>query len=94
MNPARLIVSDLLSFLFCAFFAWKAAELLHESWAEQTSASPWGPPLWIPYLLMSIGMVLLSCRSLRSSSTLDASQRRPVMSPLAIGILYGDRHCS
>jgi TRAP-type C4-dicarboxylate transport system permease small subunit len=65
MNRARLLVSDLLSFLFCAFFTWKAAELLHESWAEgQTSASPWGPPLWIPYLLMSLGMFFLSCQLL------------------------------
>src|SRR3954464_12424808 len=28
VNRLRLLISDLLSFLFCAFFTWKAAELL------------------------------------------------------------------
>jgi TRAP-type C4-dicarboxylate transport system permease small subunit len=65
MNRVRLLISDLLSFLFCAFFTWKAAELLHEAWIEgQTSASPWGPPLWIPYSLMSLGMFFLTCQLL------------------------------
>jgi TRAP-type C4-dicarboxylate transport system permease small subunit len=65
MNRVRLLVSDLLSFLFCAFFTWKAVDLLHEAWAEgQTSASPWGPPLWIPYLLMTLGMFFLTCQLL------------------------------
>ena len=63
LNRVRLLVSDLLSGLFCAFFTWKAAELLHESWVEeQTSASPWGPPLWIPYSLMTLGMFFLTCQ--------------------------------
>src|SRR3954468_18446282 len=65
MNRVRLLFSDLLSFLFCAFFTWKAVELLHEAWAEgQTSHSPWGPPLWIPYSLMSLGMFFLTCQLL------------------------------
>src|SRR5215217_311580 len=65
MNRVRLLFSDLLSFLFCAFFTWKAVELLHEAWAEgQTSHSPWGPPLWIPYTLMSLGMFFLTCQLL------------------------------
>lgn len=63
LNRVRLLVSDLLSGLFCAFFTWKAAELLHEAWVEeQTSASPWGPPLWIPYSLMTLGMFFLTCQ--------------------------------
>src|SRR4051795_434246 len=65
MNRVRLLISDLLSFLFCAFFTWKAVELLHEAWVEgQTSSSPWGPPLWIPYALMSLGMFFLTCQLL------------------------------
>jgi len=65
MNRVRLLISDLLSFLFCAFFTWKSAGLLHEAWEEgQTSASPWGPPLWIPYALMTLGMFFLTCQLL------------------------------
>src|SRR3954468_22317006 len=64
-NRVRLLVSDLLSFLFCAFFTWKAVELLHEAWVEgQTSSSPWGPPLWIPYALMSLEIFSLTCQLL------------------------------
>lgn len=63
VNRVRRLVSDLLSGLFCAFFTWKSAELLHEAWVDgQTSESPWGPPLWIPYSLMTVGMFFLTCQ--------------------------------
>ncbi len=65
MNRVRRMISDLLSFLFCAFFTWKSADLLHEAWVEgQTSHSPWGPPMWIPYALMTLGMFFLTCQLL------------------------------
>ncbi len=57
----RLVIVDVLTLVFCAFFAWKSATLLHEAWIDgQTSSSTWGPPLWIPYGLMTGGMALLS----------------------------------
>ena len=60
-DRVRLVIVDLLTFLFCAFFAWKSWSLLHEAWVDgQTSSSTWGPPLFVPYGLMSIGMTLLS----------------------------------
>ena len=57
----RRIGVDLLCLAFCAMFAWKSWTLLHEAWVDkQTTSSSWAPPLWIPYLLMSLGMTLLA----------------------------------
>jgi len=60
-DAMRRIGVDLLCLAFCALFAWKSWTLLHEAWVDkQTTSSSWAPPLWIPYLLMSLGMTLLS----------------------------------
>ena len=61
VNAARRAIIDGVVLFFCLFFAWKSGTLLHEAWVEgQTSQSVWGPPLWIPYLVLTIGMVLLA----------------------------------
>jgi C4-dicarboxylate transporter, DctM subunit len=62
-NAARKSMVDTLVLAFCLFFAWKSGALLYEAVHEgQTSHSAWGPPLWIPYLLLTIGMVLLAAQ--------------------------------
>jgi TRAP-type C4-dicarboxylate transport system permease small subunit len=65
VNMIRQIVVDAASFVFCAYFAWKSWLLLLEAWVEGFhSGSTWGPPLWIPYSLMTAGMLLLSLQIL------------------------------
>ncbi|MDR3529597.1 MAG: TRAP transporter small permease [Rhodopila sp.] len=65
IDRLRRFLADLISLLFCVFFAWKAWALLSEAWEEgQTTTSAWGPPLWIPYACMTFGMALLSLQLL------------------------------
>jgi TRAP-type C4-dicarboxylate transport system permease small subunit len=59
-DRVRLLVVDLMTLAFCAFFAWKSWTLWYEALVDgYTTSSTWAAPLWIPYGLMSLGMTLL-----------------------------------
>jgi TRAP-type C4-dicarboxylate transport system permease small subunit len=61
VNRVRLILVDLISTAFCAFFSWKSWTLFHEAIVDhQTTTSTFSPPLAIPYDCMSFGMTLLT----------------------------------
>lgn len=59
-DRVRRFVADVVSLAFCAFFCWRCWALLMEAWEDgQITGSAWGPPLWIPYGLMTVGMSVL-----------------------------------
>lgn len=55
-----LIVVSIISCLLAALLAWYAWPMWWESVVgNEHSESLWGPPLWIPYLFLPLGMTLL-----------------------------------
>jgi TRAP-type C4-dicarboxylate transport system permease small subunit len=70
VNAVRLMFVDIVSCLFCGFFAWKSWTLFHEAFTDgQTTTSTFAPPLAIPYGMMAFGMTLLALQILLQIAT-------------------------
>ena len=71
----RRYISDLITLLFCGFYAWKSWTLLADAVRDgQISNSAWGAPLWIPYGCMALGMTLLTLQLLLQGITFEAME--------------------
>jgi TRAP-type C4-dicarboxylate transport system permease small subunit len=71
-------LSDLFTFVFCAFFSWKSWTLLVEAVHDgQTSNSSFGAPLWIPYGAMAVGMTVLALQVLLQLLTRESLHAAP-----------------
>ena len=76
-NQWRLAIVDVASAAFCLFFSWKSWTLLHEAVVDgQTTSSSWGPPLWIPYSMMAVGMTLIGLQQVLHAVARFSALRR------------------
>lgn len=61
----RILISDIISFLFCGFISYSSCKLFYEAFTEgRMSESSWGPKLWPVFLFMAIGMIMLTIQIL------------------------------
>jgi TRAP-type C4-dicarboxylate transport system permease small subunit len=78
INRIRIMVVDVMTLAFCAFFAWKSWTLFHEAWVDRmTTSSTFAPPLTIPYGLMALGMSLLVLQLLLQTIGHFVSRQKP-----------------
>ena len=95
VNRVRHLLVDIASLAFCAFFAWKSGPCCTRPGStDYHSGSTWGPPLWIPYSLMTVGMTLLSAADPAPDRRRARARRTPRMSRSRSVCSTAARRCS
>ncbi len=60
VREITLIVVSIVTMVLAALIAWYAWPMWWEAWVNnEHSESLWGPPIWIPYFFLPLGMTLL-----------------------------------
>lgn len=55
-----LVVVSILSLVLIGIFVWHSWPMWHDAYLQnERSETLWGPPLWIPYFFLPLGMTLL-----------------------------------
>ncbi len=63
--PWRVLLGDVLAFLLCGFIWIRVSLYAMQAWTEGwTTDSIWAPHLWIPYVLIAVGMLLTTLQYL------------------------------
>jgi TRAP-type C4-dicarboxylate transport system permease small subunit len=77
IERVREIASDIICFMFCAFFTWQSWLMLLEAVDDgRVTDSAWAPPLWIPYSMVTAGMSLLTLRLVMQLGQAFGGKRR------------------
>jgi TRAP-type C4-dicarboxylate transport system permease small subunit len=80
-HKARMILAvaaALAALAFCLALTWATFHFWQAAWAQgQRSQTVWGPPLWIVYLPMLVGMVLLCLQYLAEILALLSGRELP-----------------
>lgn len=76
--PWRILFGDILSCAVCLFIAVSVSRYGYKAWDEGwTTDSTWGPPLWIPFALIAVGMWLTVLQFVMQIVKASAHLRRP-----------------
>jgi len=72
------IVAHTVTLVFCAVLTWYGTAFWWEAWAQDWHAETvWGPPLWIPYGAVPLGMGLLTLQALAGLAALLTGREAP-----------------
>lgn len=72
------VVAQLVTLAFCAVVAWYGFAFWYEAWGNDWHAETvWGPPLWIPYFAVPLGMGLLTLQALAGLVALLTGRQAP-----------------